>query len=81
MPKFQLTPEQLGEIASDGTIAKHPELDIFGSPYEARSATRKRLKLGGKRVFVVIPPGKDSDDNTYELAQPLPTRTTPKSEG
>jgi hypothetical protein len=91
MPEFNLKPEQVGELNPDGTIAKHPELDILGSPYEARNATRKYLRHNGKRVFVVIPPGKDSEDNKYNLpgavsqdaAQgftPASGRAAPKSE-
>lgn len=65
--EFILTPEQIGELASDGSITKHPEQDIFGQPYERVNASRKQLVLGGKRIFVVIPTGKDSDENTFKL--------------
>jgi len=65
MPEFTLTPEQIGEIVA-GEV-RHPEKDIFGSAYERVNATRKYFKRGDKRFFVVIPNGKDSDENTYVL--------------
>ncbi len=71
--EFILTPDMVGELAADGSITKHPALDIFGREYQKVNATRKYLTLGGRRVFVVIPTGKDSDENTYQLeGEPAP---------
>ncbi len=68
MPEFTLTPDQVGELDNEGVITKHPSLDIVGgdaSSVTARvNATRKRLS---KTQFVVIPPGRDSEDNTFKL--------------
>jgi hypothetical protein len=72
MPDFLLTPDQIGDLAPDGSITKHPEQDIFGQPVDRLNPTRKQLTLGGKRIFVVIPVGKDSEDNVYKLAGDKP---------
>ncbi len=76
MPEFILTDEQIGQLADDGGIIKHPALDIFGSHYDRGNATRKRLS---KTQFVVIPAGKDSEDNTFKLPV-TPPAPTPKVE-
>ena len=68
MPDFLLTPDQLGDLAPDGSIVAHPTHDIFGQEYNRINATRKQMTLGGKRVFVVIPVGKDSEENVYKMA-------------
>lgn len=65
MPEFHLTADQIGELTDDGL--RHPAQDIFGQPYDRVNATRKYFQRGGKRLFVVIPTGKDSEENTYQF--------------
>jgi hypothetical protein len=72
MPDFHLTPEQLGELDKDGGIVSHPSLDIFGNPVDKLNASRKPLTINGKRVLIVIPTGRDSEENTYKLAGDKP---------
>ena len=69
MPDFVLIPDQIGELAADGSITKHPSLDILGNEYSRVNATRKPI---GKGRFVVIPTGKDSEDNVYTVLADKP---------
>lgn len=67
MPEFQLKPEQVGELDSDGNMVSRPSQDITGAPIDALHATIKYITSGGKRYFVAIPPGRDKEDNVYKL--------------
>jgi hypothetical protein len=73
MPTFVLTPDHIGDLAEDGSILKHPTLDILGNDATSAAsrvnATRKRLS---KTQFCVIPTGKDSDDNVFVLPSDKP---------
>lgn len=69
MPEYVLIPDQIGELASDGSITKHPTLDIQGNEYARVNATRKPIS---KTRFVVIPAGKDSEDNVYTVLSDKP---------
>jgi hypothetical protein len=69
MPVINLTPDQLGEFDPDGNISKRPTQDITGADITALHGTMKRLRLGGKKYFVTIPPGKDNEANEYKLAE------------
>jgi hypothetical protein len=62
MMNFNLNPEddRVGVVDSEGAITTFPKLDLFGTPFEWRNTTRKRVK--GTNFFVIVPPGKDSDD-------------------
>jgi hypothetical protein len=77
MPEFILEENQIGTLDKDGAILTHPERDIFGGVYDKANATRKYLTLGGKRCFVAIPTGRDSDDNTFKMTHAKPA---PKAE-
>lgn len=72
MPEFNLTEEQIGELAPDGSITKHPKLDIRGQEYQRGNATRKSLTHAGKRYFVVLPPNSDSEDNRFNFPAAKP---------
>lgn len=69
MPTFTLTADQLGALADDGSIIRHPERDITGAPADRLNGARKPLTHNGARVFVVIPVGKDHEDNVYILPE------------
>lgn len=76
MPTFTLTADQLGALADDGSIIRHPERDITGAPADRLNGARKPLTHNGEplthngaRVFVVIPVGKDHEDNVYILPE------------
>ncbi len=73
MPDFHLTSEQLGTLADDGSIGKHPEHDVFGRPYDRVNASRKRVS---KTQFVVIPTGKDHEDNVFIVPADKPAPKT-----
>jgi hypothetical protein len=69
MMNFNLKPDdkRVGVVDSDGVITTHPELDLFGNPFEWRNATRKRVK--GTNYIVVVPPNKDSNDLVVTVSE------------
>lgn len=77
MPDFYLTPDQIGELAEDGSIIKHPALDVFGTKVDMLNPTRKPV---GKRQFVCIPTGRDHEDNKYILPAPAAKPVNPLAE-
>jgi hypothetical protein len=75
-----LKAEQIGELAADGGILKHPEFDTDGQPYQWSVASRKHVTIDGKPCFVVLAPGKDRPDVEYK-AQAAPAVTKPAKGG
>jgi hypothetical protein len=73
MPEFNLTEEQVGVLAADGSIVSHPSQDIYGHRYDKVNATRKYLTHAGKRYFVVLPTNADSEENTYKFPAMKPS--------
>ena len=69
MPTFTLTADQIGALNDDGSIARHPERDITGAPVDRLNGARKQLVHNGARVFIVIPVGRDHEDNVYILPE------------
>jgi hypothetical protein len=84
-----LEPDQLGEFDSEGNMSKRPTRDTAGAEITGLHGTIKRLRFGGTKYFVTIPPGQDRPDIEYKLAEslkePAPekpvAKTAPKSEG